>query len=285
MSGGIVHLTDIHFGVDVNLAQIDSVAELIPDLEPQATVITGDLTQRARHGEFAAARGFVRDLERTAPVLVIPGNHDVQWWWRPFVPFGSTAKYRKYAHYFGPVLAPKLSLPGLLITSANTAHGVAWRSLTGRIRDVAVKGHLAKKDMDRAKEQLQQAENGQFKALAIHHNVTVGEISGRAGLARWKKAQRRVAMSGADLLLCGHDHQDSVSQLRGKVVVSCGGTFCSRSRGDQPTVLHRICWDDTSIEVELYRWDSEQRVFARSDVHVFARPTKAYAPQVPAYVG
>jgi predicted phosphodiesterase len=105
------------------------------------------------------------------------------------------------------------------------------------------------------------------------------------GLARWKQAQRRLALSGAELILCGHDHQESVTQLRGKAVVSCAGALCARSRGDRPAVFHRVCWDKSSIDVEQYRWDADRGVFIRADVHVFARPTKAYEPQVPAHVG
>lgn len=285
MSGGLVHLADPHFGPDVNLAQIRAIEDLLPDLEPRAAVITGDLTQRARHGELIAAKAFVREIERTCPVMVIPGNHDVQWWWRPLIPFGRAAKYSKYVRYFGPVLNPTLSLSGVLLTSVLTAHGVAWGSLTVNVRDVAIKGHLPAKDVARAKEQLAKADHRQLRVLVIHHNVMQGELSGRMGLARWKRAQLRIALSGAELVLCGHDHQDAISQLRGKAVVSCAGTLCRRNHGERPTVFHYICWDEQSIEVEQYRWDEERSVFVRSDVHVFARPTKAYEPQVPANVG
>ena len=101
MSFRIVHLSDTHFGGVADLRQVQAIEELVPDLDPRAIVISGDLTQRGRHGEFQAARAFVRELERSAPVLVIPGNHDVQWWWRPFIPFSPQAKYRKYSQYFG----------------------------------------------------------------------------------------------------------------------------------------------------------------------------------------
>ncbi len=285
MSGGIVHLADPHFGAPVNLAQIHALEELIPDLEPRATVIAGDLTQRARCGELLAARAFVRELERTAPVFVIPGNHDVEWWWRPFIPFGRSAKYGKFVRAFGPLLTPTLSLPDVLITSALTSHGLAWGSLTLRVRDLAVKGHLPVAEIARVQEQLKRAERRQLRVLVIHHNVMPGEISNRMGLARWQQAQRRIARCGAELVLCGHDHQESIHQLRGKVVVSCSGALCGRSRDGRPAMFHHVCWDEHSIEVEQYRWDSERAVFVRSDVHVFARPTEAYEPQIPARVG
>src|SRR2546422_7512069 len=53
---------------------------MIPDLRPDAVVLSGDLSQRARYGEFQRARAFVSVATQTAPVHVIPGNHDVQWW-------------------------------------------------------------------------------------------------------------------------------------------------------------------------------------------------------------
>jgi 3',5'-cyclic AMP phosphodiesterase CpdA len=271
MNGCIVHLSDLHFGGDVVLPQIEAAEELIPDLEPQATVISGDLTQRARHGEFQATRALVRELERTAPVLVVPGNHDVQWWFRPLLPFGHSAKYHKFTTYFGPTLTPTLTIPGATIVSALTSHGVAWGSLTLQPRDLAIKGHLPAAEISRVSEQFRQADPQQLRVLVLHHNILQGDVSRRMGLARWKQAQRAVAASGAELVLCGHDHQEKAEQLGGKVIISCVGTFCNRSRGNRPTVFHRICWDLQSIQIEQYRWDRDRSVFKRSDVYAFTR--------------
>ena len=90
------------------------------------------------------------------------------------------------------------------------------------------------------------------------------------GLARWKTAQRRIVASGADLVLCGHDHQEQVDALDG-VVVACAGTLSTRSRGGRPPVFFRIVIEDDAIRVEHYRWDAGGGVFRRSDQHQFAR--------------
>ena len=285
MIGSIVHLSDTHFGGEADLALIEAVQDLLPDLEPTATVVSGDLTVRARHGEFQAARAFVRELERTAPVMVIPGNHDVQWWLRPFLPFGVAAKYQKYNKYFGPDLTPSTSLPGVFIASAQTSHGVAWGSLTLQPRDIAVKGHLPAEEVGRVSELFRQADPAQLRVLLVHHNVMPGELSGRAGLARWKRAQQRVIDSGAELVLCGHDHQECTQQLAGKVVVSCVGTLSKRSRGDRPSVFHRVYWDLELIQVEQYRWDGDRSLFKRSDVYAFARTNKVHEARVTARAG
>ena len=70
--------------------------------------IAGDITQRARHGEFQRALVFVQALRRLAPTLIVPGNHDVQWWATPFDVIGAGPKYEKYRRYFGDDLTPTL---------------------------------------------------------------------------------------------------------------------------------------------------------------------------------
>jgi 3',5'-cyclic AMP phosphodiesterase CpdA len=91
MTFSVVHLSDLHFGGLADLAQIEAVEALVPDLEPDAVVVSGDLSQRARHGELQRARACVAALNGAAPVYVLPGNHDVQWWRRPLLPFGAGA--------------------------------------------------------------------------------------------------------------------------------------------------------------------------------------------------
>ncbi|HEX9726958.1 MAG TPA: metallophosphoesterase [Gemmatimonadales bacterium] len=274
MSFSLIHLSDPHFGAVADLAQIEAIEALVPDLEPEAVVLTGDLTLRARHGEFQRARAFVRELARSAPVHVMPGNHDVQWWWRPFLPFGSAGKYRKYGRYFGPHLAPTLDLTDAVLVSVLTSHGVAWGSLTPRLRDIAVKGHLPKREIARAAARFAGARPEQVRVLVLHHNVLRGGLSDRMGLARWKTAQRRIVDSGADLVLCGHDHQEQADTLDG-VVVSCAGTVSTRSRGGRPAVFNRVVVDQDAIHLEYYRWEPDRKLFKRSDVHQFARKRKA----------
>jgi len=281
----IVHLSDIHFGGVADLRQLQAVEELVPDLDPRVIVLSGDLTQRARHGEFQAARAFVRELERTAPVFAVPGNHDVQWWWRPFIPIAPQVKYRKYVKYFGPVVTPTVKFPEAVITSALTSHGVAWGSLTYRLRDIAVKGHLPKKQIDRVKDLFSTTAESQIRVLVLHHNVLRGELSQRMGLARWKQASTRVVDAGADIVLCGHDHQELADVLGDHVVVSCAGTLSTRSRGKRPSVFNRVTVDDDRVHVELYRWEHEPAVFKRSDVHTFPRPRAMRESEVAAKAG
>ncbi len=110
----------------------------------------------------------------------------------------------------------------------------------------------------------------QARILVMHHNVLRGELSDRMGLAHWRRAHRGIVESGADVVLCGHDHQHQIDVLDG-VVVSCAGTLSTRSPEGQPSTCHRICVDDDAIQIELYIWENSLRCFKRTDMSVFPR--------------
>jgi 3',5'-cyclic AMP phosphodiesterase CpdA len=268
----LLHVADLHFGVVADIRQIDALEGMLPDLRPDAIVLGGDMSQRARHGEFQRARAFARVAAQTAPVLAIPGNHDVQWWWRPFVPFGKAALYRKYRRYFGDDLTPTLTIPGgAVIASALTSHGAAWGSLTTSLRDIAVKGHLPNAEMLRVQRLFAASAAGLARVLVLHHNVLRGEISHRMGLARWRQAQRRVVESGADVVLCAHDHQEGADVLGGKVVVSTAGTLSTRSRGGRPSCFNFVTIEPSAVQITFFRWEAERGRFRASDTFAFGR--------------
>ncbi|MBA2627866.1 MAG: metallophosphoesterase [Gemmatimonadales bacterium] len=267
----IVHISDVHFGVDADLAQLEHIEEYLPTMRVDAIALSGDLSQRARHGEFMAAHSFIRRLRKVAPVLVVPGNHDVQWWASPFGIRGTEPLYRKYRRYFGDNLTPVLEVPGAVIAGALTSYGVSAGSLTWRLRDIAVKGHLPVSETDRVRAVFAAAPPTAARVLVIHHNVLPGQISQRHGLAGWGDAQRRLQETGADVLLCGHDHQESAGQVGGRLAVSAAGTHTSRTRGRRPSVFNLVRVDSSSVHVQHFRWESASRKFLRSDQYTFAR--------------
>jgi len=266
----LLHLADIHFGGVADIHQVEALERMIPDLRPDAVVISGDVGQRARHGEFQRARAFVNLARTTAPVFIIPGNHDVQWWWRPFLPFAKDGIYHKYRRYFGEQLTPVLELPGAVIASVLTAHGLSWASVT-QIRDFTVKGHLPKKEIERVTGIFRDAPVDAARVLVVHHNVLRGDLSQRMGLARWRAAQRRIVASGADVVLCGHDHQEGADVLGGRVVVSTTGTLSTRTRGGRPSCFNVVTIEPTAVQVTFFRWEAERGRFRPSDTFAFAR--------------
>lgn len=271
MTVPVVHLGDLHFGRDAELEQIEALEELIPTLNPGVIAVSGDLTQRARHGEFQRALAFIKTLGKTAPVLVVPGNHDVEWWTSPFGILGRDRLYWKYRRYFGNDLAPVLFLPGIVVAGALTAHGVALGSMTWNLNDMAVKGHLASAEADRVRKVFATAPADAAKYLVMHHNVLPGKISRRMGLAHWKRSQRQIVESGADVVLCGHDHQEGAEQLDGRVVVSTASTHTGRTRGRRAAAFNVVRVEPQATEVRHLCWENGSHRFVPASVERFAR--------------
>lgn len=271
----LAHVSDLHFGRDAQLDQIEALEALIPGLRPSAVVISGDLTQRARHGEFQRALAFVKQVGRASPTLVIPGNHDVEWWRSPFGLLGSARRYRKYRRYFGPELSPRLELPGAVLAAALTSHGVAFGSMTWNLNDTAVKGHLPASEVARVARSFAGAPPDAARVIVMHHNLLRGAISGRMGLARWRQAQAALLQSGADLVLCGHDHQEGCGQLDNAFVVGTAGTHTDRCRGDRPSAFNLVAIEQDSISIQHHRWERATHRFVASDLQRFARVRRA----------
>ena len=271
MTVTLLHLSDVHFGRDAELDQLEAIEDVAPELKPDAVVLSGDLTQRARHGEFQAAHALLRRLAHVAPTLAVPGNHDVQWWKSPFHILGSSRIYTKYRRWFGEDLTPVLEIPGAVIVGALSAYGVAPGSMTWNLNDLAVKGHLPRSETMRVQAIFAQAPVDKARVLVLHHNVLRGGISERMGLAHYADAQRRIGETGADVVLCGHDHQESAGQVGKLVAISTASTHTSRTRGGRPSVFNVVRIRPTDIEVQHYRWEKDQQRFVPSDRHDFGR--------------
>ena len=81
----LVHLSDLHFGT-VRQEIVLPLLSLLERIQPDLVAVSGDLTQRARKEQFAAARDFLDAMP--FPKIVVPGNHDVPLYQpvRPFRP-------------------------------------------------------------------------------------------------------------------------------------------------------------------------------------------------------
>ncbi|MGZ5269625.1 MAG: metallophosphoesterase [Ramlibacter sp.] len=71
----LLHISDTHFGTEQPKVAAALLA-LAHERRPDLLVYSGDMTQRAREVEFAAARAFCQELG-IARMLALPGNHDI----------------------------------------------------------------------------------------------------------------------------------------------------------------------------------------------------------------
>lgn len=271
----VAHLSDLHFGGRADPPLLAVLARYLPTLAPGAIVVSGDISQRARHGEFQAARWYFETLQALAPVYVIPGNHDVQWWRSPLSLLGATPKYVKYRAYFGNDLSPVLELDGLVIAGLLSSHGVTPGSMTWNPNDTAVKGHLPRAEVERVRARFAALPGGTVRLAVLHHNVLPGVLSHRWGLARPHAAQRALLSLGADVILCGHDHTENAGQIEGQLAVSTAGTLSLRSRGGRPSAFNLVRVTAREISIQYFIYDRAGATFRPGDTAIYARTRRA----------
>jgi 3',5'-cyclic AMP phosphodiesterase CpdA len=270
----LLHASDLHFGVPSIPAQVEALEGIISRERFDAIVLSGDISQRTRKHEFVRGRKFIEHAERFAPVMVVPGNHDVAWWTDPMGLGSYDAMYTRYRRFIRAELEPVMRLSGLTLVGLNSAHGIQPYTLTLRPRDLAVVGSLREHQWSRAGLQFGTAPAGDLRVLVIHHNLMRGHLSNRWGLANRERGLDRAAATGADLVLCGHDHEESAGQVDAggrKFVVATASTLTERVRGGAPSSLNIIEADADTVTVAGWEWTEAQRAFIPARSSRFAR--------------
>jgi 3',5'-cyclic AMP phosphodiesterase CpdA len=270
----LLHLTDLHFGKPSRPEQVEALEGMLEDERFDAIVVSGDFSQRTRVREFARAREFLRRAEQGAPVLAVPGNHDVAWWMAPFGVGSYRAMFVGYRSFVREDLEPVLHVAGATIVGLNSAHGIQPYTLTNRPRDLSVVGALRVRQFGRARREFKKAPGGDLKVLVFHHNLLRGRLSNRWGLANRASGISQAALTYTDLVLCGHDHEARIEQVSAngrRFVVSTPNTLTDRVRGGAPAQVHVIEADARSIAVEPWVWNAPQERFYPGRAERFAR--------------
>ncbi len=253
---------------------IDAIEEHICSSSVDVVAISGDLTQRARSGEFLRARAFIRDAAKTSEVIVVPGNHDVRWWNAPLGIGDSQRMTRHYRRFISEDLEPVLRVPGVTIAGLNSAQGVTVRTLTRRMRDIAVIGFISPSQIERTREEFENSPKGDCRVVLMHHNPVKGELSRRHGLRHTSRVLGAFATLGVNLVLCGHDHQEAihyVEHTRRGTVISTAGSVCSRTRGGRPGSVNIITISPAEMVVTTHVWSAEHGSFRHGPSKTFAR--------------
>jgi 3',5'-cyclic AMP phosphodiesterase CpdA len=267
----IAHISDIHFGGRADFPQLAVLERFLPTLRPGLIVVSGDLTQRCRHGELQAARRYLDGLAATAPVHVVPGNHDVTWWRSPFHVVGRRAMHAKWRRYFGEDLTPVLELDGVIVAGLLSANGLAPASLTWNPNDLTVRGDLPSSEVARVRGIFAKAPPEKARVVVVHHNVVPGVISQRWGVSHPRAAQTALLTLDADVVLCGHDHTEGAGQIHGRLPVSTAGTHSLRTRGGRPSAFNVVRLRTDEVRIEHFLYDRNAGTFRPGDQARFAR--------------
>jgi 3',5'-cyclic AMP phosphodiesterase CpdA len=248
----LVHLSDLHFG-RIDEAIIAPLTETVHKLAPDVVVVSGDLTQRARSGQFKEARHFLDTLPK--PQIVVPGNHDVPLH-NLFNRFGRPL--HKYRKYISSDLSPFYLDNEIAVIGINTA-----RSLTIK------NGWMDGAQVEAVRERLRTLDENIIKFVVTHHPFDLPEHYEEQALAR--SASTAMAMFSAyrvDVLLAGHIHisHTGSTAMRYKVggyaslFVQAGTATSTRGRGENNS-FNVIRTTSSRITVERYCWEPDAQAF------------------------
>ncbi|PEN14632.1 transcriptional regulator [Longibacter salinarum] len=260
----IAHVSDPHFGRIAHPGIVDALVEEINERPFDLVAISGDLTQRARPSEFAAATSMIERFE--APVIVVPGNHDVYPWWRPFRRMLTPLK--RYRSLVSTDMTPSVVNDRIAVLGINSAHG---RTIKG--------GRIGEEERQTVKEFFEQVSH-QFKILVLHHHLTQIQALGPHDVARQAEATLEVAAdAGVNLILCGHLHISHVEPLeivpneRRIVIASAGTATSTRGRGSnrKTNFYNRIDIEPERFQIEERRYVPESGRFVSDNQSVFDR--------------
>jgi len=242
MATRLFHISDVHFGVE-DRAALAEVARAVADERPDAVICTGDLTQRAKHSEYAAAREWFAALG--VRIVLQPGNHDMPYYnpWERF-----TDPFRRYRALEGAV-GSVLESPDVVLVPLLTTVPAQWRFpwSDGVVKPPALAQTVAA---------LARLSDDPRHKLVIAHHPLLGPDDTRANpTIGGDAAFAALAAAGADAALSGHVHVpiDEARERGGHAMRMIGaGTLSTRLRhGAPPSYRVVTCRRGAPITSEL----------------------------------
>lgn len=265
----IVHISDIHFG-QADDGVVERLVEKVVELRPDLLVVSGDLTQRARAGQFREAQAFLGRLPQ--PQLIVPGNHDVPLY-NIFDRF--VQPLTKFKKFITSDLTPEFLDEELAVFGINTA-----RSLTIK------GGRVSEEQVEALQRQLCSIEEEKVKIIVTHHPFDLPEgfdeddIVGRA-----KKVMPKLVECGADVFLAGHLHVSHVTHSARRyrlengysaLIIQAGTAASTRERGEENS-FNLLELENPFLTVKRFQCSIPEAGFHLATTEQFSRSERGWA--------
>lgn len=265
----ILHISDLHFGPPFLPKIAEEVLNSARQLRPNALVVSGDLTQRARRAQFLAAREYL-DRFRPVPMLVIPGNHDVPLYGVHKRLTDPHALYKEYIHKeLNTVLRLESAvIVGLDSTSPRTAIS------NGRIQEWQLR--FCEQAFAGVPDETPKI------VVAHHHFAPAPDYLHDWTMPKAKRAMMRFIELDVDVILGGHLHRSYIGNSldfypgrhreRGIIIAQSGTTTSRRGRGreQEKNTFNVVEFFDQTIEITHYLYFDTDG-FVPSSRHIFRR--------------
>jgi 3',5'-cyclic AMP phosphodiesterase CpdA len=271
----VIHISDLHFGEPFVPRVAQALHEKIHQFAPDLLVVSGDLTQRAKVGEFVAARDFLQTLP-AIPQIVVPGNHDVplyRFHERLFTP------YRLYERYISAQRNYVIQRNDAVVVALDTSNPHRFVD-NGRIRPAQLE--LLTQAFDAAAADA-------TRIVVMHHHLAPSPDYDRSQtMPGAKKVLDVLIRHRVDLILAGHIHRAYVGNSldiyagedrdHGIIIVHCGTSTSRRGRAREreKNSFNQVTVSSSTITVVHYLYFDDNHAFQPVARHEFARAQQRY---------
>ncbi len=271
----LLQISDLHFGPPYVEKVGEAVIRIAPELNADAVIVSGDLTQRARREQFEAAKEFLSRLP-DVPRLVIPGNHDV--------PLYSVFErmvdpHRLYREIISSDLNPVLRVKGAVIVGVDSTAP----------RTAISNGRITQLQLDECRKVFENTPQDAIRIVVAHHHFTPAPDYLRdTMMQKAKRAMQLFDELHIEMILGGHLHRAYVGNSldfypgthrdRGIIIAQCGTSTSRRGRGREreKNSLNLIELGKSTITIKHYMYFHETDGFAILSQHTFHRnPTQS----------
>jgi 3',5'-cyclic AMP phosphodiesterase CpdA len=245
-----------------------ALTEAIKQARTDHIAITGDLTNIALPAEFKQARRWLEEFGPPHSITLVPGNHDA------YVGVPWSASLGLWSEYMrgdsqameSPEDFPAVRIRGpVAFIGVSSAHPSAPHLAVGSLgapQLAALERRLAELGGERL-----------FRIILIHHPPVSGTVKPRASLRDSTAFAAAVAKAGAELILHGHTHRMSHSEIaspRGPVPVIGVASASARAqhahREEAQFHIYTLAGEPGRwrLELEIRRLDEQALAFRTS---------------------
>lgn len=265
----IAHLSDLHFGFH-RAPLVDPLLDRVNRSGADLVVITGDVTHRGRMGQYAQAARFLSRIR--APVMVVPGNHDVPLY---NLPMRFLAPYWGYRRTLGRDLAPTRQVGDLRVIGLNSVDPFAVQRGTIRDREMArLIGGL---------------DPLATNVVAVHHPLEQLDQVDKELSRRAPEALARLERAGAQVVLSGHLHVWATGAMLdqtthpGILQIQAGTALCGRV-SDRQNEFAVLQIDGPVLTVERHVAPMDEPTFRPPEHEWFSRESGVWVAHQPAEI-
>lgn len=270
----LLHISDLHFGPMYVPVVGEALLRAAAEVRADVIVASGDFTQRAKPAQFAEARAFLDRLP-AAPLVVVPGNHDVPLYRvieRMFQP------YTLYRRHIRDELDTVLRRDDAVIVALNT---------TSPLTKV-VNGRITPWQLEFCAEAFRAAPQAAARVVVAHHHFAPAPdyADEHDVMRRARRALDCFTDLKVDLILGGHLHRayignsldvyPSKNRESGIIIVHSGTSTSQRGRAREreKNSFNVIELDAEVVRITHQMYFHDLGGFAPVSRHVFPRRGK-----------